>query len=167
LREWRKMYEGTSMWWYVQARNKKSVTGNMRVRKGGGGKGERSARKLLPPKRICRREFGPGALVEKWNLGSMALAKINPPSHHGAVSGYAGRRVRIAIGRFGSDRRIDGGIAYVTGLADRPPGGSASRSATLSRRSTGHWRDDGGHHRTVNAAAARSSTSRSMKPCFR
>src|SRR5436305_5781286 len=30
LREWRKMYEGTSLWWYVQARNKKSVTVNLR-----------------------------------------------------------------------------------------------------------------------------------------
>src|SRR3954467_2212335 len=30
LRGWRKMYEGTSLWWYVQARNKKSVTVNLR-----------------------------------------------------------------------------------------------------------------------------------------
>jgi crotonobetainyl-CoA:carnitine CoA-transferase CaiB-like acyl-CoA transferase len=30
LRQWRKMYEGTSLWWYTQARNKKSVTLNLR-----------------------------------------------------------------------------------------------------------------------------------------
>src|SRR5687768_18599233 len=34
LREWRKMYDGTSLWWYAQARNKKSVTVNMRVPEG-------------------------------------------------------------------------------------------------------------------------------------
>ena len=34
LRKWRKLYEGTSLWWYVQARNKKSVTVNMRVAEG-------------------------------------------------------------------------------------------------------------------------------------
>ena len=30
LRKWRKLYEGTSLWWYVQARNKKSVTANLK-----------------------------------------------------------------------------------------------------------------------------------------
>ena len=30
LRQWRKLYEGTSLWWYVQARNKKSVTANLK-----------------------------------------------------------------------------------------------------------------------------------------
>lgn len=34
LRQWRKIYEGTSLWWYVQARNKKSVTANLNTRKG-------------------------------------------------------------------------------------------------------------------------------------
>ena len=30
LRKWRKLYEGTSLWWYVQSRNKKSVTANLK-----------------------------------------------------------------------------------------------------------------------------------------
>jgi formyl-CoA transferase len=30
LRQWRKLYEGTSLWWYLQARNKKSVTVNLK-----------------------------------------------------------------------------------------------------------------------------------------
>src|ERR1044071_1797199 len=34
LRQWRKMYEGTSLWWYAQARNKKSVTVNLRAAEG-------------------------------------------------------------------------------------------------------------------------------------
>ena len=30
LRKWRKLYEGTSLWWFVQARNKKSLTLNLK-----------------------------------------------------------------------------------------------------------------------------------------
>ena len=33
LRQWRKLHDGTSLWWYAQARNKKSVTINLRDRK--------------------------------------------------------------------------------------------------------------------------------------
>ena len=29
LRQWRKLHEGTSLWWSVQARNKKSITANL------------------------------------------------------------------------------------------------------------------------------------------
>ena len=34
LRSWRKLHRGTSLWWFVQARNKKSVTVNLRQREG-------------------------------------------------------------------------------------------------------------------------------------
>ena len=30
LRKWRKLYQGTSLWWYLQSRNKKSVTVNLK-----------------------------------------------------------------------------------------------------------------------------------------
>ena len=30
LRKWRKLYEGTSLWWFVQARNKQSLTLNLK-----------------------------------------------------------------------------------------------------------------------------------------
>ena len=36
LRKWRKLHEGNSLWWYAQARNKKSVTVNLRDARGAG-----------------------------------------------------------------------------------------------------------------------------------
>ncbi len=115
LREWRKMYEGTSLWWYVQARNKKSVTVNMRVPEG-----QEIVRKLCAEADIVVENFRPGAL-EKWNLGFDELAKINPRLVMVRLSGYGQTgpyRDRPGFGVIGESM---GGMRYVTGYADRPP----------------------------------------------
>ena len=115
LREWRKMYEGTSLWWYVQARNKKSVTVNMRVPEG-----QEIVRKLAAEADIVIENFRPGAL-EKWNLGFDELAKINPRLVMVRLSGYGQTgpyRDRPGFGVIGESM---GGMRYVTGYADRPP----------------------------------------------
>ncbi len=82
LRQWRKMYEGTSLWWYVQARNKKSVTVNLRLPEG-----QEIVRKLAREADIVIENFRPGAL-EKWNLGWQQLAQINPRRVMVRLSGY-------------------------------------------------------------------------------
>ncbi|MCX7135712.1 MAG: CaiB/BaiF CoA-transferase family protein [Proteobacteria bacterium] len=115
IRQWRKMYEGTSLWWYVQARNKKSVTVNMRVPEG-----QEIVRKLCADADIVVENFRPGAL-EKWNLGFDALAKINPRLIMVRLSGYGQTgpyRDRPGFGVIGESM---GGMRYVTGYADRPP----------------------------------------------
>ena len=115
LREWRKMYDGTSLWWYVQARNKKSVTVNMRVPEG-----QEIVRKLCAEADIVVENFRPGAL-EKWNLGFDELAKINPRLIMVRLSGYGQTgpyRDRPGFGVIGESM---GGMRYVTGYADRPP----------------------------------------------
>src|SRR5258706_9831643 len=115
LREWRKMYEGTSLWWYVQARNKKSVTVNMRVPEG-----QEIVRRLCAEADIVVENFRPGAL-EKWNLGFDELAKINPRLVMVRLSGYGQTgpyRDRPGFGVIGESM---GGMRYVTGYADRPP----------------------------------------------
>ena len=115
LRQWRKMYDGTSLWWYVQARNKKSVTVNMRVPEG-----QEIVRKLCADADIVVENFRPGAL-EKWHLGFDELAKANPRLVMVRLSGYGQTgpyRDRPGFGVIGESM---GGMRYVTGYADRPP----------------------------------------------
>ena len=115
LREWRKMYEGTSLWWYVQARNKKSVTVNLREPDG-----QEIVRKLCAEADIVVENFRPGAL-EKWNLGYAELSRSNPRLVMVRLSGYGQTgpyRDRPGFGVIGESM---GGMRYVTGYADRPP----------------------------------------------
>ena len=115
LRQWRKMYDGTSLWWYVQARNKKSVTVNLRVPEG-----QEIVRRLCADADIVVENFRPGAL-EKWHLGFDELAKVNPRLIMVRLSGYGQTgpyRDRPGFGVIGESM---GGMRYVTGYADRPP----------------------------------------------
>jgi len=115
LRQWRKMYEGTSLWWYVQARNKKSVTVNMRAPEG-----QEIVRKLCAEADIVVENFRLGAL-EKWNLGWERLAKINPRLIMVRLSGYGQSGPYRDRPGFGVVAEAMGGMRYVTGYADRPP----------------------------------------------
>jgi formyl-CoA transferase len=115
LRQWRKMYEGTSLWWYVQARNKKSVTVNLRSPEG-----QAIVRKLATDADIVIENFRPGAL-EKWNLGYEALAAINPRLIMVRLSGYGQSGPDRDKPGFGVIGESMGGLRYVTGYADRPP----------------------------------------------
>jgi formyl-CoA transferase len=72
LRKWRKLYEGTSLWWYVQARNKKSVTANLKHPAG-----REFVRKLIAEADILVENFRPGVL-EKLGLGWDGLKADNP-----------------------------------------------------------------------------------------
>ena len=60
LRTWRKLHKGTSLWWFVQSRNKKSVTVNLRSKAG-----QEIVRRLVQGADILVENFRPGAL-EKW-----------------------------------------------------------------------------------------------------
>ena len=115
LRQWRKMVEGTSLWWYVQARNKKSVTVNLRVPEG-----QAIVRKLCADADIVIENFRPGAL-EKWNLGYSALAELNPRLIMVRLSGYGQTGPDRDKPGFGVIGESMGGLRYVTGYADRPP----------------------------------------------
>ena len=72
LRQWRKLHNGTSLWWYAQARNKKSVTINLRL-----AEGQDIVRKLARDADIVIENFRPGTM-EKWGLGYDRLAAENP-----------------------------------------------------------------------------------------
>src|SRR4051812_12634120 len=72
LRKWRKLHRGTSLWWYLQSRNKKSVAIDLKSREG-----LAIAKALASKADIVIENFRPGGL-EKLGLGWDELSKLNP-----------------------------------------------------------------------------------------
>ena len=119
LRKWRKLHdadgERTSLWWYAQARNKKSVTVNLREKDG-----QEIVRKLALRADILVENFRPGTL-EKWNLGYESLTPDNPKLIMVRLSGYGQTgpyKDRVGFGAIGESM---GGMRYLTGYPDRAP----------------------------------------------
>jgi formyl-CoA transferase len=115
LRKWRKLHEGTSLWWYTQARNKKSVTLDLKHQEA-----QEIVRKLARDADIVVENFRPGAM-EKWGLGWNELSRINPRLIMVRLSGFGQTgpyRDRPGFGAIGESM---GGLRYVTGHPDRPP----------------------------------------------
>ena len=115
LRKWRKLYEGTSLWWYVQARNKKSVTLNLKHEAG-----REVLRRLVAGADIVVENFRPGVL-EKLDLGWDALSALNPGLVMVRLSGFGQTGPMAAQPGFGAIGESMGGLRYVTGFPDRPP----------------------------------------------
>ena len=115
IRQWRKVYQGTSLWWYVQARNKKSVTVNLRAPEG-----QEIVRRLVSEADIVVENFRPGAL-EKWNLGWAQLSGVNPGIVMVRLSGFGQDGPYRDRPGFGAVAEAMGGMRYVTGYPDRPP----------------------------------------------
>ena len=115
LRQWRKMHEGTSLWWYVQARNKKSVALNLRAPEG-----QEIVRKLAREVDIVIENFRPGAL-EKWNIGWSRLSAVNPRLVMVRLSGFGQDGPYRDRPGFGVVAESMGGMRYVTGYPERPP----------------------------------------------
>jgi len=115
LRKWRALHEGTSLWWRVQARNKKSVTLDLKR-----AEAQEIVRKLVVGADIVVENFRPGTL-EKWNLGWEELSAINPGLIMIRLSGFGQTgpyRDRPGFGAIGESM---GGLRYVTGFPDRAP----------------------------------------------
>ena len=115
LRQWRVLKDGTSLWWSVQARNKKSLTLNMKDPQA-----QDIARRLALDADIIIENYRPGVL-EKWNLGYEALKKLNPATIMVRLSGYGQTGPLRDLPGFGAIGESMGGIRYVSGHPDRPP----------------------------------------------
>ena len=115
LRQWRKLHDGTSLWWYAQARNKKSVTVNLRLEQG-----QEIVRKLARDADIVIENFRPGTM-EKWGLGYERLAAENPGLIMLRLSGFGQTGPYRDQAGFGAIGESMGGLRYITGHPDRPP----------------------------------------------
>jgi crotonobetainyl-CoA:carnitine CoA-transferase CaiB-like acyl-CoA transferase len=115
LRRWRKLHDGTSLWWYAQSRNKKSVTVDLKH-----AEGQKIVHKLVADADILIENFRPGVL-EKWNLGWDRLSAINPNLVMVRISGFGQTGPYRHRPGFGAIGEAMGGLRYTTGAPDRPP----------------------------------------------
>ncbi|WP_186150467.1 CaiB/BaiF CoA transferase family protein [Burkholderia gladioli] len=115
LRKWRKLHEGTSLWWYLQSRNKKSVCVNLKSPEG-----VEIVRKLASEADAVIENLRPGAL-EKLGLGWDALHALNPKLTMVRISGYGQTGPYRDRPGFGAIGEAMGGIRYTTGEIDGAP----------------------------------------------
>ena len=115
LRKWRKLHEGTSLWWYSQSRNKKSMTLDLKSEEA-----QDIVRQLAATATIVIENFRPGTL-EKWGIGWDELSAINPNLIMVRISGYGQDGPYSDRPGFAAIAECMGGLRYVTGFPDRPP----------------------------------------------
>jgi len=116
IRKWRKLDStGTSYWWQSIARNKKSVTVNLRT-----DRGRSVVKKLMAEVDVVLENFRPGTL-EKWGMDPEQMKKVYPQLIFARVSGYGQTGPRASQPGYASACEAYGGFRYVNGFADRPP----------------------------------------------
>jgi len=115
LRKWRKVHKGTSLWWYSQSRNKKSVTLDLKS-----DTGREIVHRLVRGCDIVIENFRPGTL-ERWGIGWDALSAIHPNLIMVRVSGYGQTGPYRERPGFAAIAECMGGLRYVSGFPDRPP----------------------------------------------
>jgi formyl-CoA transferase len=116
LREWGKArYEGRSLWWPVQSRNKKCVTLDLRQ-----GAGQRLLLDLVRQCDVLVENFRPGTL-EKWGVGPEQLWGANPRLVIARISGYGQTGPYAPRAGFASVAEAMGGIRYINGFPGEPP----------------------------------------------
>jgi crotonobetainyl-CoA:carnitine CoA-transferase CaiB-like acyl-CoA transferase len=115
LRNWRVLRDGTSLWWYSLARNKKSVALDLQTETG-----RELVRKLASECDVLIENFKPGTM-EKWGLGPAELKKLRPDLIYTRVSGYGQTGPYASKPGFASVCEAIGGLRYVNGFPDRPP----------------------------------------------
>ncbi len=116
MRQWgREKPHGQSLWWPVVARNKSSITLNLRSEAG-----QDLLRQLVASSDVLLENFRPGTL-ERWGLSPEALWEINPGLVITRVSGYGQSGPYASRAGYGSIGEAMGGIRYVTGDPDQAP----------------------------------------------
>ncbi|QBD75115.1 CoA transferase [Ktedonosporobacter rubrisoli] len=115
LRRWRLFRGENSLFWYLQARNKKSITLDLRKPEG-----QEIALKLLSHVDVVLENFRPGTL-EKWNLGYEAMKRVNSDIILVRISGYGQDGPYKDRPGFASVAEAMGGLRTLTGYPDRPP----------------------------------------------
>jgi formyl-CoA transferase len=115
LRTWRYVHNGTALWWYAMARNKRCVTADLRAEEG-----RDLVRQLVAHCDVVVENFRPGRL-DAWGLGYEALKAINPRIIMVRISGYGQTGPYAPRPGFAAVAEGVGGLRYVNGYPDRPP----------------------------------------------
>ncbi|KQV78824.1 CaiB/BaiF CoA-transferase family protein [Rhizobacter sp. Root1221] len=115
LRKWRMLRDGTSVWWEVQSRNKRSVALDLRS-----SEGQSVVLDLAREADILIENFKPGTL-EKWGLGWDTLHALNPRLIMLRISGYGQTGPYRHKPGFGVLGEAMGGLRHLTGEPGRVP----------------------------------------------
>jgi crotonobetainyl-CoA:carnitine CoA-transferase CaiB-like acyl-CoA transferase len=115
LRSWRLMREGTSVWWEVQSRNKRSVALDLRQTEA-----QEAVRKLAAEADVLIENFKPGTL-EAWGLGWEVLHALNPRLIMLRISGFGQTGPYRNKPGFGVLGEAMGGLRHLTAEPDRVP----------------------------------------------
>lgn len=116
MRVWgREKPHGKSLWWPVVARNKKSLTLNLRTEEG-----QQVVRDLVAEADVLLENFRPGTL-ERWNLSYDELSKINPKLILVRVTGFGQTGPYARRAGYGAIGEAMGGLRYVVGDPSTPP----------------------------------------------
>ena len=115
LRGWRKLHKGTSLWWYIQSRNKTCQALNLKTEEA-----REKVYALVRETDILVENFRPG-VMEKLGFGWDVLSKINPGLVMVRISGFGQTGPCKDQPGFGAIGESMGGLRYVTGFPDRPP----------------------------------------------
>jgi len=115
LRNWRLLKDGTSVWWQVQSRNKRSLALDLRTPEG-----QDIARQLVAEADVLVENFRPGTL-EGWGMGWDALRALNPGLVMLRISGYGQTGPYRDLPGFGLIGEAMGGLRHLTGEPGRVP----------------------------------------------
>ncbi len=115
LRNWRLLQDGTSVWWQVSSRNKRSVALDLRTPEG-----QDIARRLIKEADVLVENFSPGTL-EAWGLGWESLSALNPGLVMLRISGYGQTGPYRDRPGFGVIGEAMGGLRHLTGEPGRVP----------------------------------------------
>ena len=115
LRNWRLLQDGTSVWWQVSSRNKRSVALDLRA-----AEGQDIARRLISEADVLVENFRPGTL-EAWGMGWEALSALNPGLVMLRISGYGQTGPYRDLPGFGAIGEAMGGLRHLTGEPGRVP----------------------------------------------
>jgi crotonobetainyl-CoA:carnitine CoA-transferase CaiB-like acyl-CoA transferase len=115
IRQWREVKDGNSLWYYSLARNKKSVTLDLKAERG-----RELAFDLLTKADIVIENFRPGAM-ESWGLGPEDIKAHNPGIIYARISGYGQDGPFSEKPGYASVTEGYGGFRYINGEPGKPP----------------------------------------------
>jgi len=115
IRQWREVKDGTSLWYHSLARNKKSVTLDLKSERG-----RELASDLLCKADVVVENFRPG-LMESWGLGPEAVKEKNPGVIYARISGYGQTGPFANKPGYASVTEGYGGFRYINGESGEAP----------------------------------------------